>query len=122
MASGQTPYVSGDDLPRGAPDRPVEAGTLERHAEVVHDLTRGRSSGFLFAATLVFPLGCAFVAAFLIAIALLGGVLTWIGLHESTLAGQVALVLALVIAAAAVVAVYRRVIPRMPWLRRLVNR
>ena len=120
--SRQTRRVRGDDVPPNSPDGSVPAEGLERHAEVLDDLSRGRFSGFLFAAILVFPLGCAFVAAFLIAITLLGVVVTWIGLRESTAAGQVALVAAIAIAAAVVVAVYRRVIPRLPWLRRLVNR
>jgi hypothetical protein len=68
------------------------------------------------------PLGCAFIATFLIAITLLGGILSLIGLRESAVAGQVALVAAIACAAAVVVAVYRRVVPRLPWLSRLVNR
>lgn len=101
---------------------PSLAARLEDGAGTLDDLTRGRVSGGLFLAVLTLPLGCAFVAGFLALITLLGGVLTLIGLRESQLAGQIALVAALAGAAALVVVVYRKLIPRVPWLRRLINR
>ena len=123
VVRGEETQEEFDALARSA--RPVPAMTSERveqYAQVVHDATRGRSSGFLFTAILVLPLGCAFVAAFLIAITIIGGLLVLIGLADSQVAGQFGLVAAIAIAAAVVVAVYRRIIPRLPWLRRLVNR
>ena len=123
IVRGEATQEEFDALARTAPPEPVTTSErLAQYAEVVHDVSRGRSSGFLFMAILVFPLGCAFVAAFLIAITIIGALLALIGLADSQFAGQVALVGAIAIAAAVVVAVYRRVIPRLPWLRRLVNR
>ena len=82
----------------------------------------GRVSAGLSFAVLGLPLGCAFVTGFLVLITLLGVVLTLIGLRESQLASGIAVVAALAGAAAFVFVVLRQVIPRVPWLRRVVSR
>ncbi len=107
--------------PSTPPDPPT-AERLERHAELLDDITRGRSSGALFAVIFIVPLGIAFFITFALAMTLFAGVLTLIGLSDSTFAGLAALLGAIACAVAAVVVVYRRLIPRLPWLRRLVNR
>ena len=95
---------------------------LEADAEVLHDLTGGRSSGILFVAVLGLPLGCVFIVAFAVAIALIGGAISVMGLGSSPVGNAVGLFAAAAIAFAVVVAVYRMLMPRIGWLRRLVNR
>lgn len=79
-----------------------------------------RVSWLRFMAVRIVPLGCAFVPAFLILILLFGGLLSAVGWAESLLAGRIALGAALVGAAAIAIALFRLVVTRWWWYRRLM--
>ena len=79
-----------------------------------------RLSFLKFAGLRIVPLGCAFVPAFAILFALFVGFLALTGLSESVLAGQIALVAALVGAAVVAIALFQRVIVHWRWYRRLL--
>ena len=98
------------------------AKRLRQGATTLDDVTHRRFSRTAVMGVLLVPLGCAFVVAFAIAIALIGGILAVLGLTESQLAGQIGGVIALLIAVGVVVAVFRVLILRFPRFRRLVNR
>jgi len=93
-----------------------------RHAGTVDDYTGRRFSRTLRWLLLLFPIGCAFVAAFALAVALIYGLLAATGLAESQVAGLIGLAFALAFAVVVALAVFRLLIFRMPWLRRLINR
>jgi hypothetical protein len=82
--------------------------------------TIARASWLRFMAVRIVPLGCAFVPAFVILILLFGGLLSVIGWGESLLAGRIALGAALVGAAAIAIALFRWVVTRWWWYRRLM--
>ena len=91
-------------------------------ARVLDDETGRRFSRAGTAGLLLIPLGCAFVISFVVAIAIVSGVLALTGLTESRVAGLIGLAVALATAVTVVVVVFRALILRLPWLRRLVNR
>jgi hypothetical protein len=99
----------------------MKADQLEKAAQAVDRASRGRVSAILFLGILGVPLGCAFLVGFLVVALLVGGVLGLIGMGN-VLAGQIALVAAFLGGGALVVVVYRKVIPRLPWLQRLINK
>lgn len=98
------------------------AKRIRRGATAIDDATQRRFSRTAAMGIVLVPLGCAFVIGFAIAIALVGGILALTGLAESQLAGQIGLGIAFLIAVGVVVAVFRMLILRFPWFRRLVNR
>jgi len=119
MGSGGDDAEPGDRQSR----EPLSTGErLEKAAAAVDRATRGRVSAVLFIGVLGLPLGCAFVAGFIALIVVFGGALALIGLEKSPVANVFAFGAALIGAFAVVVVVYRKVIVRVPWLRRLVNR
>lgn len=79
-----------------------------------------RVSPLRFAAVRIVPLGCAFVPAFFILLLLFGALLPVVGWGESLLAGQIALGIAVVGAAAIAIALFRWVVTRWRWYRRLM--
>ena len=68
----------------------------------------------------IIPLGCIFLPAFFILLGIFAGILSLIGQGESVLAGQAALVGALVCAAILAIVVFKRVVERWWWYRRLL--
>jgi hypothetical protein len=62
------------------------------------------------------------IAAFGIAVAVTYAVLAFGGLLESQVAGVIGLAVALAFAVVVALAVFRLLIFRVPWLRRLINR
>jgi len=93
-----------------------------RHAGTLDDYTGRPFSRTLQWVLLLLPIGCVFIAAFVIAVALIYGVLTLLGLVESRVAGAIGLAVAFAVAVVAALAVFRVLIFRLPWLRRLLNR
>jgi hypothetical protein len=73
-----------------------------------------------FMAVRMVALGCAFVPAFVILILLFGGLLSLVGWRESLLAGRIALGAAVLGAAAIAIALFRLVVTRWWWYRRLM--
>jgi hypothetical protein len=92
-----------------------QAGTLDHY-------TGRRFSRTLGWLVLLLPIGCAFLAAFGIAVAVTYAVLAFGGLLESQVAGVIGLAVALAFAVVVALAVFRLLIFRVPWLRRLINR
>ena len=103
-------------------DPDATAESLKKGAASLDDYTRRRFSRTIVMGIFLVPLGCAFVVAFAIAIAIVSGILALIGLTESRIAGLIGLAVAFLIAVAAVVAVFRTLILRFPRLRRWLNR
>jgi hypothetical protein len=115
----------GDDAEPGAMqsrDPSTMGARLEEAAAVVDRVARGRVSALLFMGVLGLPLGCAFLAGLFALMVVFGGALAVIGLEKSAVANLVAFAVALIGAFAVVVLVYRKLIVRVPWLRRLINR
>jgi len=95
---------------------------FDETAAALDQVTGGRVSGMLFLGILGLPLGCAFIVGFIVLILAFGAALALIGLDKSPLANLIALGAALIGAVAVVILVYRKLIPRLPWLQRLINR
>lgn len=115
----------GDDTEPGgiqSGQPPSMGARVEEAAAVLDQVTTGRVSALLFIGVLGLPLGCAFLASFIALMLVFGGALALVGLRMSGVAGLVALGAAFIGAFAVVVVVYRKLIVRVPWLRRLVNR
>lgn len=102
---------------------PRTAGArLEETAATLDQVTGGRVSAVMFIGVLGLPLGCAFILGFVALILVFGGALALIGLDKSPVANEVGLAAAFIGAVVVVVLVYRKLILRVPWLRRLINR
>jgi len=99
-----------------APDDPLWKEGLDAARAVVG----ARVSRLRFMAVRIVPLGCVFVPAFFILLLLFGALLPVIGWGESLLAGQIALGAAVVGAAAIAIALFRLVVTRWWWYRRLM--
>jgi hypothetical protein len=98
------------------PERPLWTKGLDAAKAVA----LARVNLLRFMAVRIVPLGCAFVPAFLILILLFGGLLSAIGWAESLVAGRIALGAALIGAAAIAIALFRLVVTRWWWYRRLM--
>lgn len=115
----------GDDAEPDAKQSGQQSSTGERVEEaaaVLDQVARGRVSALLFIGVLGLPLGCAFIVSLIALMVVFGGALTLIGLGTSPVPNFIAFGAAFVGAVAVVVLVYRKLIVRVPWLRRLVNR
>ena len=104
-------------------ERPPSTGTRSKDAAAALDqVARGRVSALLFIGVLGLLLGCAFLVGFIALFVVFGGAFALIGLGKAPVANLIALGAALIGAFAVVVLVYRKLIVRVPWLRRLINR
>jgi hypothetical protein len=112
----------GDIEPGGTRSSRPTGARVEEAAAVMDQVTGGRVSALLFIGVLGLPLGCAFLVGFIALFLVFGGAFALIGLGNSGAADLVALAAALIGAFTLVVVVYRKLIVRVPWLRRLVNR
>ena len=83
-------------------------------------IARSPVSRLRFVLARMIPLGCIFLPAFFVFLGISAGILSLIGQRESVLAGQVALVGALVCAAVLAIVVFKRVVERWWWYRRLL--
>jgi hypothetical protein len=121
--SGTDPTEDAEELTGGQSGQPSSTGArLEETATALDRVTGGRVGGLLFIGVLGLPLGCAFVGGFIALIVVFGGAVALVGLQTAPLANLIALAAALIGAFAFVVLVYRKVILRVPWLRRMINR